>query len=118
MRAIILSAGQGQRLLPLTARIPKCLLPVHDEQPVLEVQLRALAQEIIQTLGGKKIHQVTSIPGGVSIGLSEGNRDKFQAYAEYFVEFGKFTFQVFEDIVLKNSAYVDLILSDTYTQKT
>jgi choline kinase len=43
MRAIILSAGQGKRLHPLTAEIPKCLLPVRGEQPVLEVQLRALA---------------------------------------------------------------------------
>jgi choline kinase len=43
MRAIILSAGQGKRLHPLTAKIPKCLLPVRGEKPVLEVQLRALA---------------------------------------------------------------------------
>jgi choline kinase len=43
MRAIILSAGQGKRLHPLTAKIPKCLLPVLGEKPVLEVQLRALA---------------------------------------------------------------------------
>jgi hypothetical protein len=28
MRAIVLSAGQGKRLLPLTAELPKCLLPV------------------------------------------------------------------------------------------
>ena len=82
------------------------------------IKLRALAQEIIQTLGGKKIHQVTSIPGGVSRGLSEEERDNFAKDLEYFTEFGKFTFKVFEDIVLKNSEYVDLILSDTYTQKT
>lgn len=82
------------------------------------IKLRALAQEIIQKLGGKKIHQVTSLPGGVSVGLSKEDRDKFRACADYFVEFGQFTFQVFEDIVLKNSAYVDLILSDTYTHRT
>ncbi|MCA9510401.1 MAG: phosphocholine cytidylyltransferase family protein [Myxococcota bacterium] len=43
MKAIILSAGQGRRLLPLTESRPKCLLPVRGSQPVLEVQLRALA---------------------------------------------------------------------------
>jgi choline kinase len=43
MRAIILSAGQGKRLHPHTAEIPKCLLPVRGEEPVLGVQLRALA---------------------------------------------------------------------------
>jgi choline kinase len=44
MRAIILSAGQGRRLRPLTANAPKCLLPVRGDEPVLEVQLRALAE--------------------------------------------------------------------------
>lgn len=43
MRAVILSAGQGKRLLPLTASLPKCLLPVHG-RTVLEWQLRALQE--------------------------------------------------------------------------
>ncbi len=34
------------------------------------------------------------------------------------VEFGKTTIKVFEDIVLKNKAYVDLILSDMFTHRT
>ena len=42
MRAIILSAGQGSRLHPLTENLPKCLLPVQSAEPVLGVQLRAL----------------------------------------------------------------------------
>lgn len=82
------------------------------------IKLRSLAQNIILTLGGKKIHQVTSLPGGVSKGLTEEERDKFAKDLEYFIEFGKFTFQVFEDIVLKNPAYIDLILSDMFTQRT
>ena len=42
MNAIILSAGQGRRLLPHTESLPKCLLPVDGNRPALEVQLRAL----------------------------------------------------------------------------
>ena len=41
--AVILSAGQGRRLLPLTATMPKCLLPIH-ERTLLEWQLDALAR--------------------------------------------------------------------------
>jgi choline kinase len=41
--AVILSAGQGRRLLPLTATMPKCALPIHG-QTLLEWQLDALAR--------------------------------------------------------------------------
>ena len=44
MNAIVLSAGQGRRLLPLTTRDPKCLLEVDGPRTVLELQLRALAR--------------------------------------------------------------------------
>jgi len=42
MKAIILSAGQGRRLLPLTAETPKCLIPFSG-RPLLEWQVRSLA---------------------------------------------------------------------------
>ena len=44
MKAIVLSAGQGRRLLPLTDREPKCLLEVDGPRTVLEFQLRSLAR--------------------------------------------------------------------------
>lgn len=44
MKAIVLSAGQGKRLLPLTTDKPKCLLAVDDERTALDVQLGALAR--------------------------------------------------------------------------
>jgi choline kinase len=72
MRAIILSAGQGKRLLPLTAREPKCLLGVDGERSALEVQLRSLARcgiERVTVVVGFGAHYVesflreTQIPG-------------------------------------------------------
>lgn len=44
MKAIILSAGLGSRLLPATLTIPKCLLPVDGERPVIELQLQTFAK--------------------------------------------------------------------------
>lgn len=41
MKAILLSAGQGSRLLPLTLNRPKCLLPLGDET-ILARQIREL----------------------------------------------------------------------------
>ena len=42
MKAIILSAGQGRRLLPLTESIPKCCLTL-DGKPLLVHQIESLA---------------------------------------------------------------------------
>jgi choline kinase len=41
MKVIILSAGQGKRLLPYTANVPKCLLNVHGKT-ILEWQIGEL----------------------------------------------------------------------------
>ncbi|HSO10149.1 MAG TPA: sugar phosphate nucleotidyltransferase, partial [Desulfoprunum sp.] len=41
MKVIILSAGQGKRLLPMTATLPKCLLPVQGKT-IIEWQIDEL----------------------------------------------------------------------------
>jgi choline kinase len=43
MKAVILSAGQGKRLLPLTADCPKCILPIMG-QTLIEWQIDELAK--------------------------------------------------------------------------
>jgi F420-non-reducing hydrogenase large subunit len=50
--------------------------------------------------------------------LTEEDRAQFRATAAEAVEFAKFTLGLFEKIVLGNSAYVDLIKSDTFTHRT
>lgn len=62
MKAIILSAGQGRRLLPLTADRPKCLLSVGG-RTVLDWQLRALQRagvdcaSIVVGFGADRVEQ-------------------------------------------------------------
>jgi mannose-1-phosphate guanylyltransferase len=41
MRALLLSAGLGTRLRPLTLRVPKCLVPIHGK-PLLDYWLEHL----------------------------------------------------------------------------
>ena len=61
IKTIILSAGQGRRLLPLTESTPKCLLPVSNK-PVLAWQ--------IDTLLAVGIDEITII-AGFQVGLIE-----------------------------------------------
>jgi choline kinase len=44
MKAIVLNAGQGRRLLPLTSVVPKCLLALDGRRSLLQLQLEALAR--------------------------------------------------------------------------
>lgn len=81
------------------------------------IQQRAGAQEVVKILGGKAIHPVTSVPGGVTKGLTEPERQRIETLAKQFVEFAQFTFDVFDKIVLGNQEYVDLILGDVYNHK-
>ena len=63
MRAIILSAGQGRRLMPLTVEMPKCLLSIHGKT-LVEWQIEALCEcgveEIIVVTGyhAEKVDEV------------------------------------------------------------
>ena len=59
-RAIILCAGQGSRLLPLTAERPKCLIEVGG-RAILDHQIEALGQAGIThatVIGGYRIDQI------------------------------------------------------------
>lgn len=49
VKAIVLSAGQGRRLLPLTENTPKCLLPVFGK-PVIAWQIDALLRAGIEDI--------------------------------------------------------------------
>jgi F420-non-reducing hydrogenase large subunit len=79
------------------------------------IRCRGMAMDIIGTLGGKTIHPVGAIPGGVSKALTEKEQSRFEVVAKELIDFGQFSLQLFHDIVLGNQAYVDMILSDAYT---
>ena len=82
------------------------------------IEMRKRTQHVLKILGGKQTHQVTSLPGGVSKGITAEEAKLIEEYCVWFVEFGRFTIQAFNDIVLKNKEYVDLILSDAFTHRT
>ena len=73
MKAVILAAGQGTRLRPLTANLPKCLVQVHGK-PLLQYALESLEQAGIQHcvivvgyLGDQVRHKFGSRFGNVRI---------------------------------------------------
>ena len=69
-------------------------------------------------IGGKYVHPVCGLPGGVSKPLTEDDRTRIEGIARDAVEFGKLSLKILDDVVLANKAYLDLILSDTFAHKT
>jgi len=82
------------------------------------IKHRAYGQKITAILGGKATHPVCGLPGGVSKSLSKEEVKDIETMAKSCVEFAKFSLKLFDDIVLKNKTYVDLILSDPYQLAT
>ena len=82
------------------------------------IKHRAYAQDIQTAVLGKATHPVGGLPGGVSKPITEAERADFEVKAKSCVEFAKFSLKLFDDVVLANKAYVDLILSQPFAMKT
>ena len=82
------------------------------------INMRKECRDIITYFGGRVIHPVCGLPGGISKPLTEDMRQKIVEVAKHGVEFAKFTLNIFDDVVLKNKDYVDLILGDVYKHAT
>jgi F420-non-reducing hydrogenase large subunit len=82
------------------------------------IQARRAGHTVIEMIGGRKVHPCTSIPGGLTKGITEEQRTEIEALGRWAVDFAQFSLKLFDDIVLANKAYVDLIVGDIYTHHT
>ncbi|WDP87522.1 MAG: Ni/Fe hydrogenase subunit alpha [Desulfobacter sp.] len=78
---------------------------------------RGCAVKIFELLGGKPNHPVAAIPGGWSKTINELEREKLIKWSKELVDLGKITIKIFEDIVLKNKGFMDLVTGDMYKVK-
>jgi NAD-reducing hydrogenase large subunit len=65
------------------------------------IRLRQIGQDIIELLGGKKVHPSWMVPGGVAEPLSEEKRDAMLAMMPEGLEIAKRTFAFYKEIVPK-----------------
>ena len=78
------------------------------------IEARSRAQRIQQVVGGRSTHPVWCLPGGVSKGLTPGELDEIRPLCTSLRRFARFSLQLFRDVVLADSAYVDMILRGPY----
>lgn len=82
------------------------------------LQARRYGHAIVEMVGGRKIHPCTAIPGGITKGLTEAERQEIEQMARWCVSFAQFSLGLFNQLVLQNAAYRDLVLGDLYTHRT
>ncbi|MBM3152025.1 MAG: Ni/Fe hydrogenase subunit alpha, partial [Chloroflexi bacterium] len=82
------------------------------------IQMRKYGHTVVEIIGGRKVHPCTSIPGGLTKGITKEQRDEILEMGKWAIGFAQFSLKLFNDIVLGNKTYVDLILGDIYTHKT
>ena len=82
------------------------------------IECRKRNHEVIKMLGGRGIHPVAGLPGGWSKAMTKDEQKTILDWAKQNVDFALFSLKIFDDVVLANQAYVDLIVSDTFTHET
>jgi len=85
MNALLLSAGEGTRLRPLTLETPKCLLPLINDEPMLKYWVDTLIEIGIETIFINVFHLKEQIINYVN-SLEEDIKDRISIYPEEFLE--------------------------------
>jgi len=82
------------------------------------LKMRHDGHHLIKMMGGRPVHPNWGLPGGVSRGITEEQRQEIETLGREAIEFARFSLQLFNDIVLANKAYVELITGGIYTHAT
>ncbi|GAG05584.1 unnamed protein product, partial [marine sediment metagenome] len=82
------------------------------------LKMRHDGHHLIKMIGGRPVHPNWGLPGGVSQGITEEQREEIETLGRDAIEFAKFSIQLFNDIVLANEAYVALITNEAYIHRT
>ncbi len=56
--------------------------------------------------------------GGLTKGITEEQRQEIEKMGRWAVDFAQFSLKLFDDIVLKHSDYLNMILDDAFTHRT
>ncbi len=82
------------------------------------IRMRREAHEVAELIGGRRIHPVSMVPGGISQAVSAQTASRLREISGFMVEFAREAQQVFADAVLAKPELVEMIMSEAYTSRT
>lgn len=76
------------------------------------------SHELVAMLGGRFVHPVLGLPGGVAKAVTPEMQTRLIEIGESMVEFGQFSLGLWRDMVLSSQEFHDMIMGDTYLHRT
>jgi F420-non-reducing hydrogenase large subunit len=76
------------------------------------------AHEVVSLLGGRFVHPVLGIPGGVAKPVTPEMQQRLIEIGQHFVDFGMFSLQLWRDAVLGSAEFRDTIMGKAYYHRT
>jgi len=107
-------------LSPRAPRRERSIIGLYKKNPELVKKVLRMREKITRVeeiIGGKAIHPVTSIPGGLSKPITEEERKEIEENAKELLKFSMESVELFSKLVEKNENK-DLVFGDYYILKT
>jgi len=82
------------------------------------IAARAYAQRIQEIISGRATHPINNLPGGLAKPITPEEQKEIEKMSTTLLDFGKLTLRIFEDTILKNRRYAELITGDACQQRT
>ena len=108
----------GPEAPPAERNILGVVRKVGTEIGLRVIKMRRDGHHLIKMIGGRPVHPNWGLPGGVSRGIDEEQRREIESLGRDALEFAKFSIGIFDDVVLGNTEYVELIKNDAYVHRT
>jgi F420-non-reducing hydrogenase large subunit len=81
------------------------------------IETRRGGHRVIEIIGGRRIHPSTSVPGGLTKGITTAERDEIETIARAMLDFAGASLDVF-DQVMADGPTRDLVLGDLFRHET
>lgn len=82
------------------------------------IEARKRGHAVIEMIGGRKVHPLTAVPGGMTKGITEEERSEIEKTGRWMVDFAEGSLQLWDEAILGNDEYVGMIRGDLYSHET
>jgi F420-non-reducing hydrogenase large subunit len=81
------------------------------------IEARRGGHRVIELIGGRRIHPCTSVPGGLTKGITEDERAEIEQIAGSMLDFAAFSLELLGRLMAEHGT-IDLVLGDLFRHET